>query len=131
MGVYKVKHLRLVFKSLLNFIVAIAMVVTTTCTFNTTKAKISFFANAQQEVISTTTSDILGSDTNAVLSYSCEFINRWTSSTHPVDYPSRSHWSPPLLFTHIPTASVWSAGVDASNGVQSVAEVSLFVCLFY
>jgi hypothetical protein len=55
--------------------------------------------------------------------YSCTFVNRWSSSRHPNDYPSNAHWSPPVLVTHDQTYVLWENGGLASSGIENVAEV--------
>ena len=55
--------------------------------------------------------------------YSCKFVNRWSSSRHPLLYPSDAHWSSPVLVSHNNDYQMWGAGLFASNGVERVAEV--------
>lgn len=55
--------------------------------------------------------------------YKIEFISNWSSSTHPMDYPSGSaHWSPLIGASHQNAALAFDLGVIASNGIESVAE---------
>ena len=55
--------------------------------------------------------------------YSCMFINSWSGSRHPIDYPTTSaRWSPPIVFAHDSTYHVWQGGVLALGGVQGLAE---------
>lgn len=55
--------------------------------------------------------------------YKIEFISNWSSSTHPVDYPSGSaHWSPLVGTTHKDAAIAFDLGVTATDGIEQVAE---------
>ena len=55
--------------------------------------------------------------------YTIEFISNWSSTTHPMDYPSGSaHWSPLIGASHKDAALAFDLGVIASNGIESVAE---------
>ena len=55
--------------------------------------------------------------------YKIEFISNWSSTTHPVDYPSGSaHWSPLIGTTHQDAAIAFELGLFASDGVEQVAE---------
>lgn len=54
---------------------------------------------------------------------SCEFQNKWTQATHPIDYPDDAHWSPIVLASHSNQYNMWSLGGMASRGVEEVAEV--------
>lgn len=56
------------------------------------------------------------------VSYGCEFINRWTSSRHPNQFPSSDHWSPPLIASHNRKYTMWSNKQVSSPGVEEVAE---------
>jgi hypothetical protein len=57
--------------------------------------------------------------------YECTFENLWSGATHPVDYPSDAHWSPPVLAAHSGEYSMWGPAEMATPGVELVAEVSL------
>jgi len=56
------------------------------------------------------------------VSYSCEFVNRWTAETHPEDYPNSAHWSPMVIASHNEKYSMWADKTPATKGVKSVAE---------
>lgn len=70
-------------------------------------------------VNSTERSDI---PTSNPVEYECEFINRWTAATHPSDYPSNAHWSRMVIASHSNGYQMWAPDVEATDGVQSVAE---------
>jgi len=56
------------------------------------------------------------------VTYRCEFTSLWTATDHPNDFPSNHHWSPMVLVSHSNEYSMWSEGIDATNGVRLVAE---------
>jgi hypothetical protein len=58
---------------------------------------------------------------NAV--YKITFTNMWSGTNHPNDYPSKAHWSPPVVVSHNGGYEMWRAGVKSTAGVQDVAEV--------
>jgi len=55
--------------------------------------------------------------------YKIEFISNWSSTVHPVDYPSSTaHWSSLIGATHNENVSFFEIGQLASAGVELVAE---------
>jgi len=56
------------------------------------------------------------------VSYECDFINRWTSSRHPNQFPGSGHWSTPLMASHNKRYTMWSDMQVSSAGVEKVAE---------
>jgi steroid 5-alpha reductase family enzyme len=79
-------------------------------------------AKAQNyNLMSSETSDVPLTDS---VQYSCLFKNLWTSTRHPVTYPSFAHWSPIVLVAHSEDYTMWEEGELASPGVENVAEVS-------
>ena len=79
-------------------------------------------ANAQNyNLMSSETSDVPLTD---YVQYSCLFKNLWTSTRHPVAYPSFARWSPIVLVAHSEEYTLWEEGQLASPGVENVAEVS-------
>lgn len=71
-------------------------------------------------VVSTTLSNVAVSQT---ASYQCTFINRWSQSRQPIDYPAQSaHWSPMVVVAHNDGYEMWAPNTLASEGVESVAE---------
>ena len=67
----------------------------------------------------------MGTTPSSVLvQVSCVFDNAWTADTHPIDYPSSSaHWSTMVLVSHSSNYEMWAPQIEATPGVQSVAEV--------
>lgn len=55
--------------------------------------------------------------------YQVTFTNLWSATTHPPDYPSNAHWSPPVIVSHSADYEMWRSGMNATEGVASVAEV--------
>ena len=55
--------------------------------------------------------------------YKIEFISNWSSTTHPVDYPSgNAHWSSLVGASHNSSISFFKIGQLATDGVKLVAE---------
>jgi len=54
--------------------------------------------------------------------YTVTFQSTWSAETHPVDYPSNSHFSGLIGTTHDATVSFWQLGQLASPGIESMAE---------
>lgn len=55
--------------------------------------------------------------------YKIEFISNWSSTTHPIDYPTGSaHWSSLIGTTHKNASAFLQLGLLASDGVEQVAE---------
>jgi hypothetical protein len=57
------------------------------------------------------------------IQYTITFKNLWSSTDHPIDYPSNAHWSPPIFVAHNENFQMWATNTEASPGVKSVAEV--------
>lgn len=55
--------------------------------------------------------------------YSCTFTNQWSGARHPILYPPSAHWSRPVLVSHNSGYQMWGRGLDATQGVEDVAEV--------
>ena len=83
------------------------------------RAPLRTFSDPQQKS-STVTSNIPASQPVLV---SCEFENKWTQSSHPIDYPTDAHWSPVVLVSHSKQYHMWSYGTMVTRGVEEVAEV--------
>jgi len=56
------------------------------------------------------------------VTYSCKFTNKWSSESHPVNYPGNAHWSPPVVAAHGKKYTMWKPDELASDGVKIVAE---------
>lgn len=54
--------------------------------------------------------------------YTVTFQSTWSAQTHPVDYPSNSHFSGLIGTTHDATVTFWQEGQLASPGIESMAE---------
>jgi hypothetical protein len=54
--------------------------------------------------------------------YTVTFEATWSAQTHPVDYPSNSHFSGLIGATHDASVSFWQLGGLASPGIESMAE---------
>jgi hypothetical protein len=54
--------------------------------------------------------------------YDVVFHSPWSAATHPVDYPSDSHFSRLVGGTHGPGVSFWRDGERASQGIKDMAE---------
>jgi hypothetical protein len=54
--------------------------------------------------------------------YTVTFESSWSAQTHPVDYPSNSHFSGLIGTTHDASVSFWEVGQLASPGIESMAE---------
>ena len=57
----------------------------------------------------------------AEVTYQVTFEATWTAQTHPQDYPSGAHFSPPVGAVHNPNVVFWKVGAPASNGIESIA----------
>jgi len=58
----------------------------------------------------------------ADVTYQVTFEATWTAVTHPQDYPSGAHFSPPVGAVHNTDVVFWEVGELASNGIESMAE---------
>lgn len=56
------------------------------------------------------------------VTYSCRFTNKWSSESHPVNYPENAHWSAPVVAAHSRKYTMWKEDRLASDGVKIVAE---------
>jgi hypothetical protein len=55
----------------------------------------------------------------------CTFMNEWTISRHPPDYPTdKASWSPMVVASHSQEFQMWENGQPASAGVRSLSMVS-------
>ena len=54
--------------------------------------------------------------------YTVVFSSPWSATTHPVDYPSDSHFSRLVGGTHGPGVAFWREGERASQGIKDMAE---------
>jgi hypothetical protein len=54
--------------------------------------------------------------------YEARFDATWSALTHPIDFPNDAHWSPLIGGTHDASASFWSPGTLASQGIKDMAE---------
>jgi hypothetical protein len=54
--------------------------------------------------------------------YQVVFDSPWSAATHPVDYPSDSHFSRLVGGTHGPGVVFWREGERASQGIKDMAE---------
>lgn len=54
--------------------------------------------------------------------YEVTFEADWSSSTHPISYPSNAHFSPMVIVSHPQSVAVFTEGLAASPGVKQVAE---------
>lgn len=91
------------------------------------RAPLRTFSDPQHKS-STVTSNIPASQQVLV---SCKFENKWTESSHPVDYPPNAHWSPVVLVSHSNQYHMWSYGDMAGRGVEEVAEVRRNIMVRY
>ncbi len=57
--------------------------------------------------------------------YEARFDATWSAATHPVAFPSNAHWSSLIGGTHDASASFWSLGTLASQGIKDMAERGL------
>jgi hypothetical protein len=55
--------------------------------------------------------------------YELVFDATWSSTTHPVDFPTGAHFSPLVGGTHGPNAVFWEPGGLASDGIERMAEL--------
>jgi hypothetical protein len=58
-----------------------------------------------------------------VARYQVTFDATWSAATHPTDFPSNPHFSPPVVATHSVLLSFWNPGQLASDGIQNMAEL--------
>src|ERR1041385_6374731 len=54
--------------------------------------------------------------------YSLSLQGKWSSASHPTDFPTNGHFTPLIGLTHDENFSLWELAGLASPGVQSVAE---------
>jgi hypothetical protein len=54
--------------------------------------------------------------------YEVTFEATWTRATHPVDFPTRAHFSPLVGGTHDARVAFWDDGRLASEGIERMAE---------
>lgn len=54
--------------------------------------------------------------------YSVTFEATWSASTHPTDIPADPHFSRLIGGTHAAAARFWGPGLQASTGIQDMAE---------
>ncbi len=55
--------------------------------------------------------------------YQVRFVGTWSQSTHAGYYINTAHFSPFVVWTHPESLKVFSAGKDASAGLEKVAEL--------
>jgi hypothetical protein len=55
--------------------------------------------------------------------YRVQFESRWTSTTHPIDFPANAHFSPLVGGNHDASAVFWREGQLASPGIRAMAEM--------
>jgi len=58
------------------------------------------------------------------LRYYCTFRGKWNKWRMPNNFPRTPSWSPPIFISHSDGYQMWSGSVDATLGVESIAEVS-------
>ncbi len=54
--------------------------------------------------------------------YEVEMIGKWSSSTHPTDFPSNAHFSPMVALSHLEGLDVIGEGLTATDGMKEMAE---------
>lgn len=54
--------------------------------------------------------------------YEVEMIANWSSTSHPIGFPSNAHFSPMVGLSHIASLDVIGEGLSATPGVKSMAE---------
>ena len=64
-----------------------------------------------------------GTHSAAELTYQWVFDATWSSQTHPVEFPSSAHFSPPIGALHNDQVVFWRVGALASDGIERMAEV--------
>ena len=57
--------------------------------------------------------------------YEVVFDATWSSDTHPLEFPSFPHFSPPIGVVHTAESVVWREGELASPGIEQIAEQGL------
>lgn len=57
-----------------------------------------------------------------IVEYEVVFESVWSADTHPASFPTKPHYSPVFGAMHSSSASVWSAGELATEGVRAVAQ---------
>ena len=55
-------------------------------------------------------------------SYRVTLVGEWSASSHPIDYPNNAHFSELVGHTHNLNGAIWSPGVLATPGVETMAE---------
>lgn len=65
----------------------------------------------------------VGESTADVARYRVRFESRWTSMTHPIDFPSNAHFSRLVGGNHNASVSFWGEGQPASPGIRAMAEM--------
>ncbi len=61
--------------------------------------------------------------------YEVVFKSDWSPVTHPDNFPLGAHWSPLIGGTHNANVSFWMEGVQATQGIEDVAELGNVVAL--
>ena len=56
------------------------------------------------------------------IDYTVTFTGKWSSSSHPTDYPSNAHFSRAVGMTHPDGAWIFRPGETASPGIEEMAE---------
>jgi len=54
--------------------------------------------------------------------YNVEFDSTWSEETHPDDWPTEPHYSPPIGTGHNHLTVFWQVGEPATPGIQNIAE---------
>ena len=57
--------------------------------------------------------------------YTCLIESEWTSTRHPNSYPSSTQLTTPVFVVHSSLYRMWGEGSLASEGIESLAEVSV------
>ncbi|MEM7205952.1 MAG: spondin domain-containing protein [Planctomycetota bacterium] len=55
--------------------------------------------------------------------YELTFDSTWSATTHPVQFPSNPHFSPPIGGTHNSQVRFWEVGGLATTGMERMAEL--------
>jgi hypothetical protein len=68
-------------------------------------------------------------ESNETVQYTVVFSASWSSSTHPVGFPTLPHFSGLVGVNHNANVSFWDSGQVASNGIKAMAEEGMKVPL--
>ncbi len=64
----------------------------------------------------------LGVQAQSTATYRVTFESTWSAQTHPAGFPSNPHFSGLIGAAHDATATLWTTGALASDGIESMAE---------